>query len=67
MAELIIFKPKTKILELKVRIKLNGKKSHPTVSVKYLGVKTKPGKCYALQSKRFCRCKYPYINISRII
>ena len=37
--ELIIFKPKRKPLNFNIKIKLNGKRLHPTDSVKYLGVK----------------------------
>ena len=71
--ELIIFKPKRKPLDFNMKIKLNGKRLYPTDSVKYLGVKidskldwkshvnatsAKPSKYHALQSKRFCQCKY---------
>ena len=71
--ELIIFKPKRKLLDFTMKIKLNGKRLYPTDSVKYLGVKidskldwkshvnataAKPSKYHALQSKRFCQCKY---------
>ena len=38
--ELIIFKPKIKLLHFNTKIKLNGKKIYQTDSVKYLGVKT---------------------------
>ena len=38
--ELIIFKPKRKPLDLNMEIKLNGKRLHPTDSVRYIGVKT---------------------------
>ena len=37
--ELIIFKPKRKPLDFNMKIKLDGKRSYPTDSVKYLGVK----------------------------
>ena len=69
--ELIIFKPKKKPLDFNMKIKLNGKRLYPIDSVKYLGVEidsklnwkshvnaTATSKCHALQSKRFCQCKY---------
>ena len=37
--ELIIFKPKRKLLDFTIKIKLNRKRLYPTDSVKYLGVK----------------------------
>ena len=37
--ELVIFKQKRKILDHKIKIKLNRKRLYPTPSVKYLGVK----------------------------
>ena len=37
--EHIIFKPKRKPLDFDMKIKLNGKRSYPTDSVRYLGVK----------------------------
>ena len=37
--KLLIFKPKRKPLDFKMKIKLNGKRLYPTDSVKYLGVK----------------------------
>ena len=38
-AKLIIFKPKRKLLDFNIKIKLNGKRLYPTDSVKYLEVK----------------------------
>ena len=37
--KLIIFKPKRKLLDFNMQVKLNGKRLYPNDSVKYLGVK----------------------------
>ena len=38
--ELVIFKQKRKLLDHRIKVKLNRKRLYPTPSVKYRGVKT---------------------------
>ena len=38
-AELILFKPKIKKLDFDLKLKLNGKRLYPTISVKYQAIK----------------------------
>ena len=56
--ELIIFKPKKKLLDFNMKIKINEKRLYPTDSMKYLGVKInsklnwKPCSCHCYKIKQ---------------